>query len=89
MASHLVVATEALKRRKVAELEMERLQGTKFQLETQVTTLESASFNAETMAAMKTASDALKTIHGKLCVPAAAVLGFFISYDSRIRSESV
>ena len=79
----------ALKRKKANEQELEKLQGTRFQLEMQVNTLESASFNAETMAAMKTASDALKTIHGKLCVPAAAVLGFFISSDSRIRSESV
>lgn len=68
MALQLVVATEALKRRKVAELEMERLQGTKFQLETQVTTLESASFNAETMAAMKKAAGALKDIHKGLYV---------------------
>ena len=61
-------ATAALKRKKATEQELERLQGTRFQLEMQVNTLESASFNAETMAAMKTASDALKTIHGKLCV---------------------
>ena len=34
----------------------------------QINTLESASFNAENMAAMKKASLALKDIHGKLCV---------------------
>ena len=34
----------------------------------QVNTLESASFNAETMQAMKKAADALGTIHGKLFV---------------------
>lgn len=62
------VATAALKRRKVAEQELDRLQGTKFQLETQVTTLESASFNAETMAAMKKAAGALKDIHRGLYV---------------------
>lgn len=62
------MATAALKRRKMAEQDLERLQGTKFQLETQVTTLESASFNAETMAAMKKAAGALKDIHKGLYV---------------------
>ena len=35
---------------------------------TQVNTLESASFNAETMVAMKKAASALKDIHTGLCV---------------------
>ena len=64
----LTAATAALKRKKATELELERLQGTRFQLEMQVNTLESASFNAETMDVMKKASSALKDIHGKLCV---------------------
>ncbi|PSR75023.1 hypothetical protein PHLCEN_2v9353 [Hermanssonia centrifuga] len=59
-------ATAALKRKKATEQELERLQGTRFQLEMQVNTLESASFNAETMNAMKKAAGALKDIHGKL-----------------------
>ncbi|KAI0701163.1 vacuolar-sorting protein SNF7 [Cytidiella melzeri] len=62
------VATVALKAKKAKEIEMERLQGTRFQLEMQINTLESASFNAETMAAMKKASSALKDIHGKLTI---------------------
>jgi len=62
------VATAALRRKKATELEIDRLQGTRFQLETQVNTLESASFNAETMAAMKKAAGALKDIHGKLTI---------------------
>lgn len=53
----------------MTEQELDRLQNTRFQLEMQVNTLESASFNAENMAAMKKASTALKDIHGKLCVP--------------------
>ncbi|KAH9938322.1 Snf7-domain-containing protein [Fomitopsis serialis] len=61
-------ATAALRRKKATEQELERLQGTRFQLEMQVNTLESASFNAETMAAMKKASGALKDIHGKLTI---------------------
>jgi charged multivesicular body protein 4 len=62
------VATAALKRKKAFELEMDRLSGTRLQLEMQVNTLESANLNAETMAAMKKGSDALKSIHGGLCV---------------------
>ncbi|CCM04062.1 uncharacterized protein FIBRA_06221 [Fibroporia radiculosa] len=61
-------ATAALRRKKATEQELERLQGTRFQLEMQVNTLESASFNAETMAAMKKASGALRDIHGKLSI---------------------
>lgn len=57
------MATAALKRKKVTELELERLQGTRFQLEMHINTLESASFNAETMTAIQTASKALKAIH--------------------------
>lgn len=45
---------------------MDRLAGTRLQLEMQVNTLESANLNAETMAAMQKASVALKTIHGNL-----------------------
>lgn len=50
------------------EQELDRLAGTRLQLELQVNTLESANLNAETMAAMKKAADALKSIHGNLCV---------------------
>jgi charged multivesicular body protein 4 len=64
----MVVATAALKRKKASEAELDRLAGTRLQLEMQVNTLESANLNAETMAAMKKASDALKVIHGGLSV---------------------
>jgi charged multivesicular body protein 4A/B len=47
---------------------MSRLAGTRLQLEMQVNTLESANLNAETMAAMKKASEALGHIHGNLYV---------------------
>jgi hypothetical protein len=68
------VATAALKSKKAKELELERLQGTRFQLEMQINTLESASFNAETMAAMKKAATALGDIHGKLYVSMSATV---------------
>jgi len=64
--SNKTVATAALKRRKMNEIELNRLGDSRFQLETQVNTLESANMNAETMAAMKKASDALKVIHGNI-----------------------
>lgn len=51
------------------ENELEKLQGTKFQLEMNVNTLESAKMNQETMSAMKKAANALKGIHGDLYVP--------------------
>jgi len=58
----------ALKRKKMLESELEKLQGTKFQLEMNVNTLESAKMNQETMSAMKKAADALKHIHGNLTI---------------------
>ncbi|KAK0230894.1 Snf7-domain-containing protein [Armillaria fumosa] len=66
--SNKPVATQALKRKKASELELDRLAGTRLQLEMQVNTLESANLNAETMAAMKKAADALKVIHGNMNV---------------------
>jgi len=64
--SNKAVATAALKRKKANEAEMDRLSGTRLQLEMQVDALEKANLNVETMAAMKKASDALKVIHGNL-----------------------
>ncbi|KAH8830785.1 Snf7-domain-containing protein [Flagelloscypha sp. PMI_526] len=64
--SNKAVATAALRRKKASEAELDRLAGTRLQLEMQVNTLESANLNAETMAAMKKGADALKTIHGNM-----------------------
>ncbi|KNZ79850.1 Vacuolar-sorting protein SNF7 [Termitomyces sp. J132] len=64
--SNKALATAALKRKKASELELDRLAGTRLQLEMQVNTLESANLNAETLAAMKKAASALQTIHGNL-----------------------
>ncbi|KAL0577722.1 ESCRT-III subunit protein snf7 [Marasmius crinis-equi] len=66
--SNKAVATAALRRKKAHETELDRLAGTRLQLEMQVNTLESANLNAETMQAMKKAADALKVIHGKMTV---------------------
>jgi len=64
--SNKTVATAALKRRKMYDVELNRLGDSRLHLETQVNTLEAANMNAETMAAMKKAADALKVIHGNL-----------------------
>jgi len=64
--SNKTVATAALKRKKMNEIELNRLGETRLHLEMQVNTLEAANMNAETMAAMKKGADALKVIHGDL-----------------------
>jgi len=66
--SNKTAATAALRRKKASEQELDRLSGTRLQLEMQVNTLESANLNAETMAAMKKASEALGHIHGNLTI---------------------
>jgi cell division protein FtsB len=68
LCGSFAVATAALRSKKTHEAELDRLAGTRLQLEMQVNTLESANLNAETMAAMKKASEALGTIHGNLYV---------------------
>jgi len=68
----------------MSEQELDRLAGSRLQLEMQVNTLESANLNAETMGAMKKASDALKVIHGNLWVNFLSQ--FFSSYDSGPRT---
>ncbi|KAI0065884.1 Snf7-domain-containing protein [Artomyces pyxidatus] len=66
--SNKTAATAALRRRKIHEADLQRLAGTRLQLEMQVNTLESANLNAETMAAMKHGADALKKIHGNMSI---------------------
>ena len=61
------VAGMALKRKNRSEKELERVNGTRMQLEMQIHTLEEANLNAETMLAMKKGSEALKVIHGNMC----------------------
>ena len=73
------MATAALRRKKASEAELDRLAGTRLQLEMQVNTLESANLNAETILAMKKASDALKVIHGSLYAVEFSFRGF-VSY---------
>ncbi|KAF8487571.1 late endosome to vacuole transport-related protein [Gautieria morchelliformis] len=64
--SNKSLATQALRRKKAAENQLDQLAGQRLQLEMQVNTIESANLNAETMLAMKKGSDALKAIHGNI-----------------------
>ncbi|KAF8915939.1 Snf7-domain-containing protein [Mucidula mucida] len=68
VVTNKAVATMALKRKNRSEKELERVNGTRMQLEMQIHTLEEANLNAETMLAMKKGSDALKVIHGNMNV---------------------
>lgn len=64
----IAVAMRALQRKKGSEAELDRLGGTRLQLEQQINTLESANLNVETMQVMRKAADALSVIHNKMFV---------------------
>ncbi|KIK98738.1 hypothetical protein PAXRUDRAFT_30963 [Paxillus rubicundulus Ve08.2h10] len=66
VVSNKAAATQALRRKKQSETDMERLGGQRLQLEQQINTLEAANLNLETMQVMKKASDALAHIHGNM-----------------------
>lgn len=58
----------ALKRKKMYEAEIEKLQGARMTLETQVMTLESAHVNMETFTALRSGANQMKAIHGQMNV---------------------
>jgi charged multivesicular body protein 4 len=58
----------ALKRKKMYEAEVEKLQGARMTLETQVMTLESAHVNMETFTALRSGAEQMKAIHGQMNV---------------------
>jgi charged multivesicular body protein 4 len=60
------LALMALKRRKIYETQREHVRGARFNLETQILTIENAHINLETLQAMKAGSSAMKSIHGAL-----------------------
>lgn len=55
-----------LKRKKMFEEEVRKLQGARITLDSQIMALESAAINMETVKAMKTGADAMKNIHGNM-----------------------
>ncbi|CEG44342.1 snf7-domain-containing protein [Plasmopara halstedii] len=58
----------ALKRKKMYEAEVEKLQGSRMTLETQVMTLESAHVNMETFTALRSGAEQMKAIHNQMNV---------------------
>lgn len=56
-------ATAALRKKKMFETQKDQLDGTRLTLETQLNALESANFNAQTLAAMVNSQRALKQVH--------------------------
>jgi charged multivesicular body protein 4A/B len=75
------VATAALRRKKMHEADLEKLAGTRLQLEVQVNTLESANINANTLEVMRKGANALKDIHNGMCVLPLPPPSFHLSYQ--------
>lgn len=65
---YTTAAQAALRQKKAYENELDQIAGTRMTLETQVNAIESANMNLETMTAMRKGADALRSIHGSLCV---------------------
>ncbi|KAL9000519.1 MAG: hypothetical protein Q9169_000812 [Polycauliona sp. 2 TL-2023] len=66
VTSNKTAARAALKRKKQHEHSLEQTSGQISMLEQQIYSIESANINQETLAAMKNAGAAMKTIHGKM-----------------------
>jgi len=62
----IIVARNALKRKKQHEHSLEQTNGQISMLEQQIYSIESANINQETLVAMKNAGKAMKEIHGKM-----------------------
>ena len=62
----IIVALMALKRKKMYESQREHTRGARFNLETQILTIENANINLETLNAMKVGSSTMKNIHGEM-----------------------
>ncbi|KAL9005486.1 MAG: hypothetical protein Q9188_001764 [Gyalolechia gomerana] len=66
VSTNKTAARAALKRKKQHEHSLEQTNGQISMLEQQIYSIESANINQETLAAMKNAGAAMKTIHGKM-----------------------
>ncbi|PVU90463.1 hypothetical protein BB559_002864 [Furculomyces boomerangus] len=61
-------AMAALKRKKLLEDQLEKINSTRMTLETQMMAIESANVNLETLNAMRQGTDAMKTIHKDMSI---------------------
>lgn len=66
LTCEIIVARNALKRKKQHENSLEQTNGQISMLEQQIYSIESANINQETLVAMKNAGAAMKQIHGKM-----------------------
>lgn len=62
------VALLALKRKKAYETNIEKINGARMTIETQMMAIENANVNLETMGAMRAGAEAMKNIHGSMYV---------------------
>lgn len=62
------VALMALKRKKAYESNIEKINGARMTIETQMMAIENANVNLETMGAMRAGAEAMKNIHGSMYV---------------------
>ncbi|PHZ14516.1 ESCRT-III subunit protein snf7 [Rhizopus azygosporus] len=60
------VALMALKRKKAYEGNIEKINGARMTIETQMMAIENANVNLETMSAMRAGAEAMKNIHGSM-----------------------
>ncbi|KAI9317694.1 Snf7-domain-containing protein [Dichotomocladium elegans] len=60
------VALLALKRKKAYENNIEKINGARMTIETQMMAIENANVNLETMSAMRAGAEAMKNIHGSM-----------------------
>lgn len=64
--SHLLGALFALKRKKMYEGEVSKLQGARITMDQQIMALESASVNIETFKALQSGAQAMKAVRGNM-----------------------
>lgn len=62
------MALLALKRKKAYETNIEKINGARMTIETQMMAIENANVNLETMGAMRAGAEAMKNIHGSMYV---------------------
>lgn len=61
-----LAALMALKRKKTYEANIEKINGARMTIETQMMAIENANVNLETMGAMRAGAEAMKNIHGSM-----------------------
>jgi len=87
MTNKPAVSLAALKRKKMLEIELEKLHGTKSQLEMTVNTLGSVKINREHIPAMEKAANALYTIHGDLSIDKVNKIIADLQEQARLATE--